>query len=217
MSFLEKFSIIKSVPIPHFKPAAPILRQDAFDDTDYLFELKHDGFRALAYVDHNRVRVVSRHAKTYKSFFPLCEAIAREVKCGEAVLDGEIVCLDSEGRPQFYDLLRRRGKPVFYAFDLLWLDGKDLRDLSLITRKHLLRSVVPKESAWLLYADHIDQHGMELFRLACDRDLEGIVAKYKFGAYGESWWKIRNPTYSQREGRHELFDRKRARAVGAGG
>jgi bifunctional non-homologous end joining protein LigD len=209
--------IIKSAPIPHFKPAAPIPRHDAFDDLDYLFELKQDGFRALAYVDHNRARLMSRRANTYKSFFRLCEGIARELKCGEAVLDGEIVCLDSDGRPQFYELLRHRGKPVFYAFDLIWLDGKDLRELSLITRKHLLRSVVPQDSACLLYSDHIDQHGMALFRQACNRDLEGIVAKYRFGKYGESWFKIRNPTYSQREGRHELFDRKRSRVAGVGG
>lgn len=204
------------MPIPPIIPAAPVLRRDAFDHPDYLFELKQDGFRALAYVDHDGVRLVSRRAHTYKSFFPLCEAIAREVKCGEAVLDGEIVCLDFEGRPQFYDLLRRRGEPVFYAFDLLWLDGKDLRELSLITRQHLLRSLVPEESAAVLYANHIEQNGVEFFRLICDRDLEGVVAKYRFGKYGESWFKIRNPTYSQREGRHELFDRRRARTVGAG-
>jgi bifunctional non-homologous end joining protein LigD len=66
---------------------------------------------------------------------------------------------------------------VLYIFDLLWLDGNDLRERPLIERKRLLRSIVPEQSGCLLYADHIEQHGVELFRLACDRDLEGVVAK----------------------------------------
>jgi len=188
-----------------------MLRRDAFDDPDYLFELKHDGFRALAYVDHDGVRFVSRRANVYRSFPRLGEAITRELNC-EAVLDGEIVCLDSEGRPQFYELLRRGGT-VFYTFDVLWLDGEDLRDRPLIYRKGLLRLIVPRQSSALLYADHIEQHGMALFRMACTHDLEGIVAKYRHGSYGESWFKVRNPNYTQYKGRHELFDRKR----GAGG
>ena len=83
-----------------------------------------DGFRALAYVVEDQTRLVSRRGNVYKSFPGLCAAIHIDLDC-EAVIDGEIVCLDSEGRSQFYQLLRRRGRgePVFYAFDLLWLDG----------------------------------------------------------------------------------------------
>jgi len=84
-----------------------------------------DGFWALAHVDQDQTRLVSRRANVSKRFTELAAAIHIELDC-EAVLDGEIVCLDENGRPQFYDLLRRRGDPVFYAFDLLWLDGKDL-------------------------------------------------------------------------------------------
>lgn len=62
----------------------------------------------------------------------------------------------------------------------------------------------------MLYADHIERNGVEFFRLACEQDLEGIVAKLKHGEYGEGWYKIRNRPYSQREGRRELFERKRA-------
>ena len=98
--------------VRQFPPATPILRRDAFDHPDFIFELKHDGFRALAFVDHEGTRLVSRRRNVYRSFPRLCEAIHAEVKF-EAVLDGEIVCLDSEGRPQFYGLLRRRGNPVF--------------------------------------------------------------------------------------------------------
>ncbi len=115
----------------HFTPANPVLRRDAFDNPDYIFELKHDGFRGLAYVEGDGARLVSRRGNPYRSFPRLCGAIGDELKC-EAVLDGEIVCLDAEGRPHFYGLVRRRGEPILYVFDLLWLDGKDLRERPLI-------------------------------------------------------------------------------------
>ena len=197
------------MPGLQFTPASPVLRRDPFDHTDYIFELKHDGFRALAYIDHHCTQLFSRRGNVYRSFPRLCVSIRGELKY-EAVLDGEIVCLDSEGQPQFYELLRRRGQPVFYVFDLLWLDGEDLRERPLIERKRLLRSIVPEKSSSLLYADHIEQHGVEFFRLACDRDLEGVVGKWRYGGYGQSWWKIRNPAYSQYEGRHELFEKRAA-------
>jgi bifunctional non-homologous end joining protein LigD len=126
-------------------------------------------------------------------------------------LDGEIVVLDGSGRPQFYELLRRRGESVFYAFDVLMLDGRDLRSLPLMERKNILRPVVNKHPR-ILYARHFERNGCNLFRLVCERDLEGIVAKRRDAAYGEDWFKIRNPNYSQYEGRHELFE-KRAKAA----
>jgi bifunctional non-homologous end joining protein LigD len=101
---------------------------EAFDHDDFVFELKMDGFRALAHVGEHETRLVSHKGHTYKSFLELCAAIHLDLDC-EAVLDGEIVCLDAAGRPQFYDLLRRRGDPVFYVFDILWLGGRDLRSL----------------------------------------------------------------------------------------
>jgi bifunctional non-homologous end joining protein LigD len=99
---------------------------------------------------------------------------------------------------------------VFYAFDLLGLDEKDLRARPLIERKRLLRAILPQQSSALLYASHVDGAGCEFYRLTCEQDLEGIVAKRRHGAYGEGWFKIRNPTYSQYEGRRVLFDKKRA-------
>jgi bifunctional non-homologous end joining protein LigD len=188
-----------------FTPAAPTNIRDAFDHDDFLFELKMDGFRALAYVGKDETRLVSRRGNVYKRFTELAATIHTELDC-EAVLDGEIVSLDANGRPLFYDLLRRRGKRVFYAFDLLWLDGEDLRSRPLIERKRLLRSIVPEQPSVMLYAVHIERNGIEFFRLACEQDLEGIVAKVRHGAYGEKWFKIRNPAYSQYEGRRELYD-----------
>ena len=116
-------------------------------------------------------------------------------------------------RSQFNQLLGRKGEPVFYAFDLLWLDGEDLRRMPLIERKkRLARLVRAAKCPSLLYAQHVIQQGRAFFAEICARDLEGIVAKRKRGIYkddGNSWLKVKNPTYSQAEGRHELLTRGR--------
>jgi bifunctional non-homologous end joining protein LigD len=126
-------------------------------------------------------------------------------------LDGEIVVLDETGRPQFYELLRRRGEPIFYAFDCLMHQDRDLRALPLVRRKKLLERIVSKHPRILL-ARHFERDGCALFRLVCEQDLEGTVAKRKNGAYGMDWFKIRNPNYSQYEGRHELFEKRAPRS-----
>jgi bifunctional non-homologous end joining protein LigD len=180
-----------------------------FDHPDWLFELKYDGFRALAYVDNGNVQFVSRKGNIYKSFANLCAALAQTLT--HAVLDGEIVNIGSDGKPQFYDLLTRRSPQQFVAFDVLWHDGRDLRNLPLIERKRILRRIIPKETPCLLYADYIEARGVAMFRRVCEMDLEGIVAKRKDGLYTPeetTWVKIRNPHYSQMEGRRELFEKR---------
>src|ERR1051325_3643850 len=82
-----------------------------------------------------------------KRFTDLAACIAKELKVNDAVLDGEIVALDGAGRPAFYDLMKRNCKAVYYAFDILWLNGRDLRGLSLLERKKILRSVIPRKSS----------------------------------------------------------------------
>jgi bifunctional non-homologous end joining protein LigD len=173
------------------------------------------------------MRLVSRNGNTFKSFPALCEGLARDLKGRRCVLDGGIVCLDVNGKPQFRDLLFRRAEPLFYAFDILWdehaisddeeeqrrfLNGEDLRYLPLIDRKLRLHAVVPKGGERLHYCDHIDEDGEGLFRIACEHDLEGIVAKRKSDPYlreHTNWLKIRNQNYSQWIGREELFERER--------
>jgi ATP-dependent DNA ligase len=136
---------------------------------------------------------------------------------GKTVLDGEIVCLDKKGRPQFRDLLFHRGEPCLFAFDLLMSDGKDLRSEKLTDRKHELKRLISRLPASpLRYADHVERYGNVLFQLVCERDLEGIVAKHAFGVYvtepeRTTWFKIRNRDYSQMQGREELFERERHR------
>ena len=129
------------------------------------------------------------------------------------MIDGEVVCLDQLGRSQFKELLFRRGEPFFYAFDLLWLNGKDLRGLPLLERKARLRKLFGRCRSHILYLDHLERNGSGLFRQACRHDLEGIVAKWKDGCYiaenkRSTWVKIKNPKYSQAEGRKELFERR---------
>lgn len=191
--------------IPQFTPAAPVNLREPFNHEDFIFELKYDGFRALAHVTPAACQLISRRGNVYKTFRGLAESL-RSLKC-EAILDGEIVILDEYGRPQFYDLLRRRGEPVFYVFDCLSFDGRDLRPLPLLERKKALQRVV-KDHPRILFARHIERNGCDLFKLVCESDLEGIVAKHRTGAYGQDWFKIRNGGYSQYEGRHELFERK---------
>src|SRR5271166_3565859 len=113
----------------------------AFDDPEYIFELKHDGFRAIAYIDAGECKLISRNLNRFKSFESLKKSFDK-LPVQNAILDGEIVCLDSQGVSQFNELFSRRGTPVFYVFDLLWLDGKDLRELSLIERKQSLRELI---------------------------------------------------------------------------
>jgi bifunctional non-homologous end joining protein LigD len=134
------------------------------------------------------------------------------------VMDGEIVCLDKDGRCQFNDLLFRRGETRFVAFDLLQVNEKDLRAERLIDRKHELRRVTPGVSS-IIYAEHIERSGIALFHKACELDLEGIVAKDGRAPYDPqrtTWFKIRNSEYSQMVGREELFEQDRHREPVAG-
>ena len=127
---------------------------EPFDSADWIFELKYDGFRAVAEIASGECRLFSRNRNVYRRFAPLAQSLARVIRA-ETVLDGEVVCLDPEGRPQFYDLLRRRVEPVFVAFDILALNGEDLRHEPLIARKRVLRSVLPKNGP-VLYAGFVE-------------------------------------------------------------
>ena len=135
-----------------FQPLSLGRAPAAFSHPDWMFEIKFDGFRALAQVEHGRCKLVSRNGNEFRSFRTLSESLGSEVK-HSAVLDGEIVSLGADGKPLFYDLLFRRGEPRFVAFDLLHCDGKDLRYSPLIERKQKLRAVLPSESSSFLYCD----------------------------------------------------------------
>jgi len=116
-------------------------RSEPFDSEEFLYELKIDGFRALAYIENGQCDLVSQNGNTFRNFKALAQWIGQNLNVDNAVLDGEIACVDDSGRSVFNDLLFRRRECVFFAFDLLFLDGEDLRALPLIERKLRLKRV----------------------------------------------------------------------------
>jgi bifunctional non-homologous end joining protein LigD len=126
---------------------------------------------------------MSRRGYVYKSWPQLAEDLSHDVRCDQAVLDGEICCLAPDGRSEFYDLLFRRSRPHFMAFDVLWVDGQDLRNRPLCERKRLLTALPPKTGSSVRLVQHVESRGCDLFRVACEHDLEGIVAKWRRGTY----------------------------------
>ncbi len=169
--------------LPAIQPARLARSLAPFDDPDWLFELKHDRFRSFAYLENGVCRLVSRRRNTYKSFEVLRSAL-EGLRAQSAILDGEIVALDSNGVSQFKELLYRRGRAVFFAFDLLWLNDTDLRQTPLIERKKKLRRLIEdSDCSEIVYAQHVERDGKLLFEEVCERNLEGIVAKRKAGVY----------------------------------
>lgn len=194
--------------LPWMNAAKLTLVRQPFDHADFLFELKHDGFRALAHIWDGKCQLVSRKRNAYKSFQGLRSNLAA-LKAQNAIIDGEIVCLDSEGRSIFNELLHRKGWPTFYAFDLLYLNGRDLRQLPLVERKQQLRAILDdSELPDVICGKYIEGRGIDLFNEVCQRNLEGVVAKRKTGTYStiSGWLKIKNPNYTQSEHRQGLFE-----------
>jgi ATP-dependent DNA ligase len=155
------------------------LVRQPFDDPDFLFELKHDGFRALAHVWDGHCELISRRRYSYKSFQDLRDNLAK-LKVKNAIIDGELVCLDAEGRSIFNELLFRRGCPIFYAFDLLYLNGRDFRQLPLIERKEKLRRLMEKSALLdVICGKCVEGRGIDLFNEVCQRNLgSGSVSIY---------------------------------------
>jgi len=137
--------------LPAIRPQPLVRIPEPFDDPAWLWELKLDGFRALAYIENRECRLLSRNGHVFRRFDPLRSALPGEVAAKSAILDGEIVWLDDEGRSRFTPLLFRRGRPVFAAFDVLWEGRRDLRQLHQIQRKARLRALLPNESPHVLY------------------------------------------------------------------
>lgn len=202
-------------------PIVPLIlssRAEPFDDPDWLFEPKYDGFRGIVYASKLGCQIRSRRDFQFDRFGDLCNRIAGVLGPRDVILDGEVVALNRQGKPVFRDLLRGLGFIAFAAFDLLWLDGTDLRSRPLAERKSLLGDLLPEDTGPLYKILTLEEHGRALFSAIKKMDLEGIVAKRKTDPYtpGTEWYKIKNPGYSQGEGRGDLFrprDRRRAERV----
>jgi len=179
-----------------------------FDDPNWLFEIKWDGYRAIAFIEDGRVRLVSRNQNDLSAQFPELAALPQFIKAKRAILDGEIVALDDEGRPSFSLMQQRTGfhpgkarvarredvSVVYYAFDLLYLDDLDLRRAPLERRKQLLQERIIANEV-IHFSDHYPEQGQALFRAAQQKGLEGIVAKKRDSLYHENrsreWLKIK--------------------------
>jgi len=205
--------------LPRVQPIIPTWRNEPFDDPEWLVDFKYDGFRGLCHIEQGRYRFLSRNGNVLSRFEVLAEQLAAILQIDEAIIDGEVIAVDETGRPQFYDLLRRAPAPAYVAFDLLWVDGVDLRSLPLSKRRQRLQAVLPEASAIVSEALSVTGRGCELFELMCANDLEGIVAKRLADRYDTRarWLKIKNPDYSQKEGRGDLFNGPRQRTAHSAG
>jgi len=200
---------IPEMSLPRIQPIAPTWRKEPFDDPEWLFDVKYDGFRALCYLDEQRRnRLVSRNNNIMNRFDALADQVAAELDVDDAILDGEIIAADETGRPQFYDLLRGTRAPAYVAFDIVWLNGVDLRPLPFHERRRTLQTILPARSPTISEAVSVTGRGRELFELMCSNDLEGIVAKRLADPYDPRvrWLKVKNPDYSKKDGRGELFN-----------
>ena len=192
--------------LPRIEPVRPVKRTAIPVGKGWLYELKLDGFRGVLSIDGGRGSFTSKTSKPMPRFQELADALARVIPAKSAILDGEIVVM-SGGGPDFYALFFRRGQPAYAAFDLLWLDGRDFRELPLWRRKRALQKLI--DGTPVAYVEDIEDPA--LYAAAAARDLEGIVAKRRGDPYGGAteWVKIKHPGYTQMQGRWELFERRR--------
>ena len=191
-------------------PMLATLVDKPFDDQQWLYEVKWDGYRAIAFLDGGPVRLVSRNQNDLTAAYPELHSIADSVKARTAILDGEVVALDEQGRSSFSLMQQRTGvgkggrrriqrtrddiPVVYYVFDLLYLDGYNLTQTALEDRKALLASVLKTSDVFRL-SDHYVGNGTALFDAAKQHGLEGIVAKLRRGHYlqkrSRDWLKIK--------------------------
>lgn len=171
---------------------------EAFDSEDWIYEIKWDGYRAIAETG-KRFRLYSRNGNSFAAAYPVVSDALSAIK-KQAVIDGEIVVMNEEGLPDFQKIQDYEKNPHFpicyYAFDLLELEGKSLVDLPLIKRKEILKKFLPQNKI-IRYSDHIPGSGKEFFDLAVEKHLEGIMAKradstYNPGKRTTEWLKIKN-------------------------
>lgn len=171
---------------------------------EWAFEVKWDGYRLAVHVEPSEVRAITRGGYDWTKKFTAIVAEARELGHASMILDGEAIVLDDQGRSDFGLLQRAVGKKpslhdageiIFYVFDLLYLDGQDLRMQPLSERRRLLEPIVAGRTGPIRFSEEVHADGAEFFRVACEMGLEGIIAKrrdvpYRSGRRPE-WLKIK--------------------------
>jgi bifunctional non-homologous end joining protein LigD len=181
------------------EPCLPSSAERPPSSPGWIHEIKHDGYRLMARRDAAGVRLLTRNGRDWTSRFPLIIEAVTALKVGSCLIDGEAVCCDDNGMAVFAKLRQRRNDRhvVLYAFDLLELDGQDLRREPLERRKILLARLLAKAKAGLQVNDHLAATSDVVFRHACELGLEGIVSKrlgsrYRSGR-SRDWLKFKNP------------------------
>lgn len=179
--------------------AAQLTDLPAFDSSDWIFEIKWDGYRAIAEINKAAVQLYSRNGLTFDKAYPKVFEALKAIK-KNVIIDGEIVVFDENGKPSFQKLQNYKSNDKYiiqyYAFDILAMDGKALTGFPLIERKELLRKILPKSTV-VIFCDHVDAKGKSLFREMKKMGLEGMIAKrknskYLIGKRSADWLKIKN-------------------------
>ncbi|HEY7085426.1 MAG TPA: non-homologous end-joining DNA ligase [Hyphomicrobiaceae bacterium] len=179
------------------QPMLAVLTDAPFDDAGWVFESKWDGFRMVTSIAGGKVALFSRNGKIISESYRVVARALEKIK-HDVVLDGELVALDSHGRARFQLLqnaLRSQANLRYYLFDLMFLDGADVRGLSLLERKEKLRRLIPKHPL-LAFTAHRAEHGTKYFKQAQRQGLEGIMAKraaspYLSGQRSGDWLKVK--------------------------
>lgn len=185
-------------------PMLATLTDKGFDDKDWLFEIKWDGYRSLAFVNKGKVELLSRKNISFnKKFGPVVEGL-KDIDA-DLVLDGEIIAVNDQGKGDF-QLLQQwqktgQGHLVYYVFDILWINGGNVMALPLVERKELLQNILPENDV-IRYSDHIVGDGKAFYEEAMHQGLEGIMAKkadstYSPGIRTKQWLKVK--THKQQE------------------
>ena len=194
--------------LPRVTAIRPRLHEEPFDDPNYLFEIKYDGFRGLLMTDSGMSRFVSRNNRTFarRRFATFARELAREFRLTSAIFDGELVAEDETRRPIFAAIMRDEGHLRYVVFDVLYLNGRDLRSVPLMQRRALLTEII-KESSKLALPIAAQERGKTLYELALKHDLEGVIAKRLGDPYQPwvRWYKIKNPDYSQAQAHRKYF------------
>lgn len=201
------------------QPMLSSLVEEPFDDPEWLFEIKWDGFRAVASKHESKTDLRSRNGISFNQRFSQVAEALHDIK-HDVILDGEIVSLDKDGKSHFEWLQnanRGQGQLKFMIFDVLWLDGHDLHTTPQIERKKILKALLPEHEV-LSYSDHVEAKGKQLFGQMKKSGLEGMVAKrmdssYQEGERGKDWLKIKTSEsqelvvggYTEPRGAREYF------------
>lgn len=168
---------------------------------EWIHEMKFDGYRLITFIENGKIRLITRGKQDWTAKFEKITSELQKLTLASAILDGEIVFLDENQRPNFQLLQnsindhKRHANYVYYIFDIIYLNGKNLSSLSLIERKYKLNQIIKNDNACLRYSDHITGHGEEVFAKSCKLGIEGIVSKNVYSHYVQKrtydWLKIK--------------------------